>query len=608
MFFLKVKNDLKNLYPLWQILKPKRRKQLILLQFLSIFSAFSEIANLGALFPFLKLLAEPNERLEVFSFLIPLLNIFQEDQLLYLFGLSFIFISIISASLKILTINYRLKLASIITVDLSNIVFSNILNQNYLWFLTNTSDKTIGNLTKDVDQTFSIITEFLTILVNIIFIFSLSLSLLILSPIVMLMVFSSILVFYALAFRFTKYSLKTAGESITYNYQNNIKIIQETIGSIKDVILSNSKDYFLKSYKRSNKMYRNSVAKISLISQTPRYLIESFAVILVLVFVLISYYFGQTISSQLPLLGTFILGIYKLLLPVQQVFSSFASIQSNKPSFIRLAPFLNVLKPTNFILEEFNSSNLEVSQKKNELIRFENVNFSYENETNNLTNINLVINENDKVAFVGHTGSGKSTIADLILGLLEPSSGDIYINNKNLRSNSLKNIYSSYIAHVPQNILITNNDCNENIAFGIPKELIDSERVKKVAKIAKIDEEILNMPHGYKTILGERGIRLSGGQIQRVAIARALYKSPKILILDEATSALDNLTELEVMNSIYKFESNMTIISIAHRLSTICNFNKIVLLENGFVKSIGTYEELLSKDASFKKLVLKESN
>ena len=116
------------------------------------------------------------------------------------------------------------------------------------------------------------------------------------------------------------------------------------------------------------------------------------------------------------------------------------------------------------------------------------------------------------------------------------------------------------------------------------------------------------MPHGYKTILGERGIRLSGGQIQRVAIARALYKSPKILILDEATSALDNLTELEVMNSIYKSESNMTIISIAHRLSTICDFNKIVLLENGFVKSIGTYEELLSKDASFKKLVLKESN
>ena len=608
MFNFKVKKNLKDLYPLWQILKPKRRKQLILLQFLSIFSAFSEIANLGALFPFLKLLANPNERLEVFSFLNPLLNIFKEDQLLYLLGLSFIFISMISALLKILTINYRLKLASIITVDLSNIVFSNILNQNYLWFLTNTSDKTIGNLTKDVDQTFSIITEFLTILVNIIFIFSLSVSLLILSPIVMLMVFSSILVFYALAFRFTKYSLKTAGESITYNYQNNIKIIQETIGSIKDVILSNSKDYFLKSYKRSNKMYRNSVAKISFLSQTPRYLIESFAVILVLVFVLISYSFGQTISSQLPLLGTFILGIYKLLLPVQQVFSSFASIQSNKPSFIRLAPFLNVLKPTNFILEEFNSSNLEVSQKKNELIRFENVNFSYENETNNLTNINLVINENDKVAFVGHTGSGKSTIADLILGLLEPSSGDIYINNKNLRSNSLKNIYSSYIAHVPQNILITNNDCNENIAFGIPKELIDSERVKKVAKIAKIDEEILSMPHGYKTILGERGIRLSGGQIQRVAIARALYKSPKILILDEATSALDNLTELEVMNSIYKSESNMTIISIAHRLSTICDFNKIVLLENGFVKSIGTYEELLSKDASFKKLVLKESN
>tara|TARA_B100000242_G_scaffold291539_1_gene265057 strand:- start:942 stop:2768 length:1827 start_codon:yes stop_codon:yes gene_type:complete len=606
VFNFKVKKNLKDLYPLWQILKPKRRKQLILLQFLSIFSAFSEIANLGALFPFLKLLANPNERLEVFSFLNPLLNIFKEDQLLYLLGLSFIFISIISALLKILTINYRLKLASIITVDLSNIVFSNILNQNYLWFLTNTSDKTIGNLTKDVDQTFSIVTEFLTILVNIIFIFSLSLSLLILSPIVMLIVLSSILVFYALAFRFTKYSLKTSGESITYNYQNNIKIIQETIGGIRDVLLSNSKDYFLKSYKRSNKKYRNSVAKVGFLSQTPRYLIESFAVILVLVFVLISYSFGQTISSQLPLLGTFILGIYKLLLPVQQVFNSFASIQSNKASFVRLAPFLTVLQPNNFILEEFNSTNLEVSKKKNELIRFENVNFSYEDGTNTLTNINLVINENDKVAFVGHTGSGKSTLADLILGLLEPSSGDIYINKKNLRSNSFKNINSSYIAHVPQNILITNNDCNENIAFGIPKELIDSERVKEVAKIAKIDEEILNMPNGYKTILGERGIRLSGGQIQRIAIARALYKSPKILILDEATSALDNLTELEVMNSIYKFESNMTIISIAHRLSTICNFNKIVLLENGFIKSIGNYEELLNKDASFKKLVLKE--
>jgi ATP-binding cassette subfamily B protein len=316
---------------------------------------------------------------------------------------------------------------------------------------------------------------------------------------------------------------------------------------------------------------------------------------------------GQGIERQLPLLGTLALGAYRLLQPLQQCFSAFSSMQANQPSIWRLSPFLGQER-SSFVRSDEQLLAAQSICFMNQpvgaaLVEFQDLSFRYtEDGPWILRGLNLVIRPGERLAFVGTTGSGKSTTSDLILGLLAPTIGRVLVNGQDLHlTDDMVNAWKSQVAHVPQQIFLSDASFASNIAFGVPEERINHRRVREAAEQASISELIESKSLGYATLVGERGVQLSGGQRQRIGIARALYKNAQLLIFDEATSALDNQTEAEVMAAIESLDRNITIILIAHRLSTVERCDRVVLLEHGQIAGQGSFEELKANHIDFMK-------
>ena len=267
-------------------------------------------------------------------------------------------------------------------------------------------------------------------------------------------------------------------------------------------------------------------------------------------------------------------------------------------------PALNALNKDLSSLEVSNIQQTQINQIRfNQTIQLKQVSYRYPNASQlALKNIDLIIHAHSKVGFVGATGSGKTTVVDLILALLEPQEGILRVDGQVITSANCRQ-WQRIIGYVPQHIYLADDSIAGNIAFGINIKDIDQKAVERAAKIANLHEFVTNdLPQGYATTVGERGVRLSGGQCQRIGIARALYHNPQVLILDEATSALDNLTEQAVIEAVNNLGHEITIIMIAHRLSTVRQCDQLYLLDQGEVKASGTYEKLKQQSKQFKKL------
>jgi ABC-type multidrug transport system fused ATPase/permease subunit len=248
------------------------------------------------------------------------------------------------------------------------------------------------------------------------------------------------------------------------------------------------------------------------------------------------------------------------------------------------------------------SSDSNVEVKLNDAIALRDVSFSYsERNSEVLQNVTLEINKGSFVAVVGRTGSGKTTLVDLMLGLLEPSSGQFFVDKVKIDQSSAPS-WRRQVGYVPQQIFLSDDTLASNIALGIPQNLIDLEKVKRAASIAQVEEFLDQLPDGFNTLIGERGVRLSGGQRQRVGIARAIYSSPSILILDEATSSLDSITERAVMDAIEQLRGDMTIIVVAHRLSTVMSSEEIYVFDSGSLVDHGSYKDLVKNSDLFQEL------
>jgi ATP-binding cassette subfamily B protein len=560
------------------------------------------VANLGALLPFLRLLANPSEGLKALGPLAEPLRGLPQQHLLLGLGLGFMAVVIASTLMRVLTIRTQLRLAALITADLGEQVFAAVLQKPFAWHLQHNSSSVLGHLTKDVDSTAGSIQALLLLVVNLVIVVLLGGSLIALAPGVMLVIGALLACFYVLVFRLTRGALRADGQLLTTSYQASLQVAQESLGGIRDVLLDRSQHFFLKAYQVFNRSGRLAGASMNIKAQVPRYLIEGFAVMLIVSLSLTLAVSGQGIDRQLPLLGTLSLGAYRLLQPLQQCFTAVSSIQAHQASLQQLEPFMLAAAVTR---NDFSPSGLlPPAPLGTPLIEFAQVCFRYNNEGSwVLRDLALAIRPGERLAFVGSTGSGKSTTSDLMLGLLAPSEGILLVKGLDLHGTpGLVAAWQRRVAHVPQQIYLSDASFASNIAFAVPTEQIDQQRVRQAAQKASIAELIESTTEGYATVVGERGVRLSGGQRQRIGIARALYKQAELLVLDEATSALDNRTEAEVMEAIDSLDRNITVILIAHRLSTVQRCDRIVLLEQGRIAGIGSYLELEAGNASFQAL------
>lgn len=501
---------------------------------------------------------------------------------------------VLSLTFKALTIYFQLRFISICEYKIAKKLFKGYLNQHYVWFLDRNSAHMGKSILAEVKIVInSGISPILNLIAQTIIAITLVVLLLIADSKLAMIVSLTLIFSYFLIYKFTRKYLKIMGEQNLEANKLKFSILNEAFGASKEIKFSNLEDVYVDRFSSPSKVFAKNYALSSAINQIPRFLLEiiGFGGILLTVLYLISQ--KGDFSKVIPILALYTLAAYRLMPAFQQIFGAISQLRY-------VGPALNYLHS-----EIYNnqSKDNEGEPKKfhfKEEINLKNIFFNYPNSSKTiLDNVSLKISALSTVAFIGSTGSGKSTLIDIMVGLLKPQKGTLEIDGKVIDGNNdiaLKNI----AGYVPQHIFLSDDTIASNIAFGVNPENIDYDKIQQVAKIANIHDFVMNdLPLKYQTNVGERGIKLSGGQRQRLGIARALYNNPQVLVLDEATSALDNITEKMVMDSINKLKNKITIILIAHRLTTVKNCDNIFLLESGKIKKQGKFSELKIEEKYF---------
>ncbi len=584
---------------LYGLLPRRRQRQLGGVLGLMTLSAFSEMVALGSALPFLaalsnapSLLAEP--RLQG---LWRLLGVTTVPEAIVVVGIAFALAIVLSNGLRLLTLRTQQFFAAAVASDLSQEVYHRTLLQPYEFHVRHNSSDLIGAITQDVAQVGgSVLPYTLMLMVNGLVVMAIALTLIIIDPLITLGAASFLGIAYFWLLRLSRRKLARNSRQVSDLSRSLIKSLQEGLGGIREVLLDGSQGVFEQRYQLADRPLRRANASTAFIGMAPRYLMEAVAMGLIALLATLLAYQGQGLERIIPVLGTLALGANRLLPALQQCFGSITVLRGLGVSLQRVIEALQ--RPINPVQLQSAPSPLPLKQS----LTLEGIWFRY-GETQGwvLQDLSLEIPANQTVAFVGSTGSGKSTTADLILGLLTPQRGLLCVDGVPLEGERLR-AWQGTVAHVPQSIFLSDGSITENIAFGVAAETIDFERVRRAAQLAQIAAFVEGLPGGYETLVGERGVRLSGGQRQRIGIARALYKNASVIVFDEATSALDNATEREVMAAIEGLSGAVTIILIAHRLSTVERCDWVFELERGRVVAQGTYRELRATSPSFQKM------
>lgn len=560
-----------------------------LLLILMLATSFAEILSISAVLPFLGALAAPDHvfELPVVQPIIKFFELSRSEQILLPLTLLFMAAVLFAGSLRLLLLWANTRLSYAIGADLSVRIYRRTLYQSYAVHCLRNSSEIINGVTNKTASMISIITHLLSIISAVVILVGILVVLLSVNPAIALLAFGGFSLIYLAIVRLMRANL-IAGSLIIANESTQvIKSLQEGLGGIRDVLIDGTQDAYCEIYRKADLALRKAQASSHFIQSSPRFAVEGLAMVLIagLAYFLIQEQDGLT--KALPLLGVLALGAQRLLPLLQQAYGSWTAIQSGK---ISLQDGLDLLDQP---LPEYASKPLPLPIPFRHQIKLVQISFRYEITGPFILNdLNFIISKGDRVGFIGATGSGKSTTLDIIMGLLESSEGALMVDEQILDHQNRRS-WQARIAHVPQVIFLSDTTIEENIAFGIPGSEIDPIRVRQAAAQAQLDHTITSWPLGYKTLVGERGIRLSGGQRQRIGIARALYKRADVIIFDEATSALDGETEQAVMQAIESLSRDITLLIIAHRHSTLKNCTKIIELDAGRVKKIGSYQDII---------------
>ena len=560
--------------------------------------AFIEMLGLASILPFIGMLSNP-DILNTNKYLVEIFNyvknfgIDSQNEFIFFLGIVVFILLIVSLIFKASTTYLQVRFNSMCQYNIGRRIIEGYLNKSYSWFLNRNSAELGKNILTEVS---TVVGNGLSPLLNLVVQSIMSLTILtlliIVDPKLALIIGLILCLAYVIVYKSLLNIINLKSQERFNANQWRFTAVSEAFGAVKEIKLSGLEQTYIDRFSEPAKSLAKNQASLQVIGKLPRYAIEAIAFGGMLLIVLYLIAQSKNFTDAVPIIALYVFAGYRLMPSAQQIYISATQLRSIIPALDALYKDIASLeKPVKKIGEKilFNKS-----------INLRNINFNYpNNEKLALKKINLKIQSGTKVGIIGTTGSGKTTLIDLILGLLEPKDGKIEVDDKVINKNSLRS-WQSLIGYVPQQIYLADDTIAANIAFGENPKNINLNDIETATKIANIHEFISKeLPLKYQTKVGERGIRLSGGQIQRIGIARALYRKPQVLVLDEATSALDNITEKSVLDKLNNFGNNVTTIIITHRVTSIKNCDNIYIIDKGEIKGEGTFDKLEKENSLF---------
>ncbi len=580
---------LRNARAIFAVMGRRRRLQLYVTLGLMLLGAVAELMTIGAVLPLLALAADPayGSDLPIVQAVLKALGVRPGTNLIVPAAILLIAAALSSATIRLTLTWVSQKLIYGIQHDIVTTIFGRLLRQPYDYYVRQNSSVALSALEKThlvivgvVSPAIAGVTSGGIALFIIVFLFAID-------PVTAGIAAASVGILYLLITLASKRAFALASKKLAAIRTTRVKTMQESLGGIRDIMLDQSQALFERRLAAQERELQRLlvIANFSLLS--PRLVVEAAGIILIAVIAV--YYSWQPggVLAVLPLLGALAVGAQRLLPLIQTAYLGWAGYAVHAHVLDDILALMNAPVST-----------AEARAKAEAIVPFgtriavENVSFAYAPGEFALKDINLVIRKGERVGFIGKTGSGKSTLVDVLMGLLRPTEGHIALSGEVIDDSNLAN-WQAQIAHVPQDIFLTDDTIAANIAFGYGDEERDMDRVREAAEKADVLDFIERLPEGFATKVGERGIRLSAGQKQRIGIARALYKQATVLILDEATSALDDQTEAAVMESVASLDRELTVIMIAHRLSTVAVCDTVYRLDGGRIRQSGSYQEVV---------------
>jgi ABC-type multidrug transport system fused ATPase/permease subunit len=577
-----------------KVISRKRKFQFVLTLISIVINSLFEIISLAAVVPFLSVLSSPQTFMESSSVrrFAPMLGVNDSADAVALVCVAFATITVISAAVRTITVIVNSKFTLALGADLSRTVFERTLQQPYSSHAKQNSAAVIANVTQNVSAFVNgILNPSVQFLTSSLTVAGILTTLFIINWWVAL---TTSVVFggaYFAIVRMNRSRYKRNSLSVVAAQDDIVKALQEGLGAIRDVIIDGNQEFYVRTYSVADRRARNAQNDSHIRSAMPKYILEAIGMLMICTVAFVLSKGESKLLGAVPVLGALAMGAQRLLPAMQIAFAAYSAIAGNIYGLDRIVDVLSS--------EQAPKPSLELAAcGVAAQVNFDKVEFSYASDAHQvLQQVSFSIHSGERIGVIGATGSGKSTTMDLLLGLLQPTSGQILIDGEPLVGDKVF-AWQKSLSHVPQVIYLADASIAENIAFGLPKEKIDMEQVHKAARLAQIADHIETLEAGYDTFVGERGIRLSGGQRQRIGIARALYKNATVLVFDEATSALDDETEAELMKAIDGLSKDLTVIMIAHRLSTVRRCDKILKLHKGKVVAFDTPDIVLGSAPS----------
>lgn len=582
------------------LLTTSERRRICRLFAAILIMAFIEVAGAASIMPFMAVLASP-ELIESNRWLALVYqygefgspNVF----MMYL-GLAVLLTLIFSNAFTALTIRSMFFFTRTIECSLSSRLVAHYAQRPYLFFVSRNSADLSKNVLTEVSQVVTcVISPAIEIVAKIVVCVFMLVLLVVVEPILaaaMVMLFGGI---YVGLYSMVKRRLARSGQVRVNMNRRRYQVTAELFGGIKELMVLGREDDFISRYARAAKVFAATQADFQIISQLPRYALETLVFGGLLLIILYFLAFRGGVTHALPLMALYAMAGYRIMPAMQYIFRAMTQLRFYLPAVDVL---YDDLMSHDRVTEPLYGKTGDKPFAFRHEIEVRNVRMTYPGASiPALNDISVKISKGSMVAFVGTTGSGKTTLVDVILGLLQPDVGEILVDGKPLVRECV-HAWRNRIGYVPQQIFLADDTVERNIALGVPEGLIDSVAIERAARIANIHDLMTSFVKGYETVIGERGVRLSGGQRQRIGIARALYHDPDLLIMDEGTSALDGMTEEAVMEAIDNLAHEKTIILIAHRLTTVRKCDRIYHLEDGCAMSAGTYDELIASSEQFR--------